>query len=405
MTGQPVPLRRNRNFLLLWGGQAISALGSRVSTIAYPLLVLALTGSPADAGVVGFVATLPNVLFQLPAGALVDRWDRKRLMITCDVGRGIVLASIVIALWAGHLTLPHVMIVAFVEGTLSVFFSLAHIGAVRHVVPAQQLPAALAQNEARVRAAGLLGQPLGGVLFGVGRAIPFLVDTISYLASLATLLLIRSEFNEERSAQRHHLVAEIREGISWLWHQPFLRATTLLIAGSNFLFEALVLVLIVIAREQGVSPAAIGVMLGVAGFGGFIGALVAPWLQRLLSTRMVIVGTNWVWALLMLLFTVTPNPYVLAAIFAGMAFVGPVWNVVISAYEVQLTPDRLLGRATSASRLFALGAIPFGSLLGGLLLGEFGSLGATIALSAWMLVLAIMATASRAIRQVPGLPS
>jgi MFS family permease len=189
-----VPLRRNRDFALLWSGMAVSVLGSRISTIAYPLLVLALTDSPARAGFVGFLATLPYLALQLPAGALVDRWNRKRIMVACDVGRGIALASVVLALWLDAITLVHIMAVAFVEGTLFVFYNLAQSAAVRNIVPLEQLPQALAQNEARERGAVLLGQPLGAILFGVARWVPFLADTLSYVASLLTLALIRKEF-------------------------------------------------------------------------------------------------------------------------------------------------------------------------------------------------------------------
>src|SRR5919199_4724479 len=141
----PVPLRRNREFQLLWSGLAVSIIGSRVSMTAYPLLVLSLTHSPRDAGLVGFCATIPYVLVQLPAGAIVDRVNRKRLMIACDVGRALALASLVVALAAGVLSLAQVIIVSFLQGTLFVFFTLAETAAIPVVVPAEQLPAALSQ--------------------------------------------------------------------------------------------------------------------------------------------------------------------------------------------------------------------------------------------------------------------
>src|SRR5262245_39702938 len=111
--GAIAPLRRNRDFQLLWIGSAVSAVGSRVSSVAYPLLVLALTGSAADAGLVGFTATVPYLLFQLPAGALVDRWNRRWVMIACDIGRGLALASIAVAFYLDALTLWLIMIVSF----------------------------------------------------------------------------------------------------------------------------------------------------------------------------------------------------------------------------------------------------------------------------------------------------
>lgn len=404
LPGPPTPLGRNRDFLLLWGGMAVSVLGSRISTIAYPLLVLALTGSPARAGLVGFLATLPYLVFQLPAGALVDRWNRKRLMIACDVVRAVALGSVVAALWLDALTLVQLGLVAFVEGTAFVFYNLAQSAAVRHVVHPTQLASALGRNEARERAAGLLGAPLGGILFGVGRSVPFLVDALSYLVSLATLLLIRKDFQAPAQGVRTtRMLGEVKEGVVWLWHQPFLRATAFLVAGSNMLFSALVLVLIVIARDGGASSAQIGLMLSGAGLGGVLGSVLAPWLEQRLSMKWVVIGANWVWALLMPLMVVAPGPLALGAIFAGMAFVGPVWNVAIGAYQLTITPDRLLGRVTSAETLLAYGAIPLGSLAAGLLLETLGARSATIAIAAGMLLVAVAATASRGVRAAPSL--
>ena len=399
----PVPLRRNRDFLLLWSGLVVSTLGSRISATAYPLLVLALTGSPADAGLVGFLATLPYLLVQLPAGALVDRVDRKRLMIACDTGRGFALASLGVALWLGEPGLAQIMVVALVEGTLFVLFNLAETAAVRQVVPAEQLPAALSQNEARNRGAAMAGYPIGGFLFGLGRAVPFLVDAVSYLASIATLLLIRRPFQEQRVEPRRHLLREIGEGIAWLWGQPFLRAAAVLVAGSNLLFQALVLVLIVIARDNGASSAMIGVMLAGAGVGGVLGSLAAPWLQRRVSGRLVVIGANWVWALLVAPVAFVGNPYALGALFAVMAFVGPAWNVVIGAYQLTLTPEPLLGRVASAELLVAYGAIPLGSLAAGFLLEWIGGTGTALAIAGFMLALAIAATVSPAVRAAPRL--
>lgn len=188
------PLRANRDLRLLWLGSVVSVLGSRASTIAYPLLVLALTGSPADAGLAGFAATIPYLLWQLPAGALVDRWNRRLIMIACDAGRALALASIVLALAIDRISFAQIVAVSFIEGSLYVFHSLAEPAAVRNLVHPAHLPLALSQIEARERGAALLGQPLGGFLFDLGRAVPFLADALSYLASLTALLLIKGRF-------------------------------------------------------------------------------------------------------------------------------------------------------------------------------------------------------------------
>src|SRR5207247_8428056 len=139
-------------------------------------LVLSLTGSPAKAGVVGFAASLPFLLFMLPAGGLVDRLDRKRMMIACDVGRALALASIPVVLWIGHLSTWQITAVAFIDGALFIGFSLAEESALPRVVAPEQLPAAIAQNEAKTRAAQLIGEPIGGLLFPAARSRPLIAE-------------------------------------------------------------------------------------------------------------------------------------------------------------------------------------------------------------------------------------
>ena len=126
-----VPLRRNRDFVLLQTGQALSTVGSEASGVAYTLLVLALTHSPAKAGLTGFARLIPWVLFALPAGVVVDRWNRKHVMIVSDVVRVVALASLGVSAASGHLSFAQIPIVAFVEGSMLVFFNIAEIGAVR----------------------------------------------------------------------------------------------------------------------------------------------------------------------------------------------------------------------------------------------------------------------------------
>lgn len=189
--------------MLLWSGQVVSTLGSSAAWIIYPLLILALTESPAAAGIAGALGHLPYLLFSLPAGALIDRWDRKRVMILCDLGRAITVLSVPLALWLDVLTVGQLYVAAFVEGSLFVFFNIAEVAALPRVVPTHQLPQAAAQNEAAFSAAHIAGPFLGTALYqGLGRAAPFLADAISYLVSCATLLLIRTEFRAAPTAPK-----------------------------------------------------------------------------------------------------------------------------------------------------------------------------------------------------------
>ena len=206
------PLWGNRDFLLLWSGQTASVLGSRASALAFPLLVLELTHSPARAGLVGFVAGLPVLLCQLPAGALVDRWNRKTVMIGCDLGRLLVIASIPVVGLLFGISYGQLVITAFLHAALSMVFALAELAALPHVVDPATLPAAVAHNQARMQAATVAGPPLGGALFGISRVLPFAVDAVSYLVSLVTLVFIRTPLHDPPQAPGKRLHQQVAEG-------------------------------------------------------------------------------------------------------------------------------------------------------------------------------------------------
>jgi MFS family permease len=399
------PLWRNRDFLLLWSGQVVSTLGTRISAIAYPLLVLALTGSPAQAGLVGFAQALPFLVWFLPAGALVDRWSRKRVMLVADAGRGLALGSVAVALFADRITVAHLMVVAFVEGTFYVFFQLAEGAALPHVVPRAQLPTAVAQNQARDQGADLAGQPIGGLLFGLGHVVPFAVDAVSYLVSFVAMLPIRRELEERRAHPRRHLLAEVAEGVRFLWRQRLLRALVGLAAVSNLGFNALSLALIVRAQDLGATPAAIGLMMGAIGVGALIGAVVAPAVQRRVPANVVVIGSLWLWTAQAGLLAVAPNVLTLGVAMVVGGLGGPVFNVVGAAYRYALVPDRLQGRVTSVAKMIAWGTIPVGILGSGVALEKLGAVPTIVGLAGVALVAALAATVLPTVRQAPPVAS
>jgi MFS family permease len=371
--------------------------------VAYPLLVLALTDSPATAGLVGTAQTLPFLLMYVPAGAVVDRWDRKRIMLVADVGRAIAMATIVLAMAVDRLTIAQILVVALIEGTLFVFFDLAEGAALPHIVPKEQLPTAMAQNQARVQGASLAGQPLGGFLFGIGRAYPFLFDAITYVVSFVTLLFVRPRLQEARSKEPWRMRTEIAEGFRWLRNQSFLMKVIGLVAVSNFGFNALILVLIVRAKDQGASPALIGTMLAFMGAGAILGAILAPKVQRTISTRVVILAALWLWAIEFFALIAMPTPLTLGVVVGIGDIGGPIFNVVTGAYVYALVPDRLQGRVRAVAKVIAWGTIPFGALAAGFLLEAFGATTTLVVLGALMVVVAAVGTIDREVRNAPEL--
>jgi len=369
-----IALWKNRDYMLLWSGQVVSTLGSSAAAIIYPLLILALTNSPGAAGVAAALRALPYLLFSLPVGALIDRWDRKRVMIACDLLRAAAVITVPLALWLGALTLWQIYAVAFVEGSLYVFFNLAEVAALPRVVAVADLPRAAAQNEAAFGAAQIGGPALGTLLFQtLGRAAPFVADALSYLVSALSLARIRTGFRQAAPARAGRLRDDIAEGLRWLWQQPLIRYMAVLTGAMNFVYAATPLLLIVLAKQMGASDIDIGLVFSIGGVGGIVGSLIGGRIRQRFSFGQVIVAVVWTQALLFPLYLVVPRFYLLGVVYALIYTLAPVYNVVQFSYRLALIPDALQGRVNSSFRLLAFGFDPLGAALCGVLLEQAGS--------------------------------
>lgn len=395
----------NRNFTLLWVGDVLSELGSQATTVAMPLLVLALTGSPAKAGIVGFARSLAYPLTPLPAGVLVDRFDRRQLMILCAAGRGVAMGSVVLMLALGRPSLVQLLVVAFVNSMLWSVSLIAERGLLPAVVPANALPDVVALNEAREAAAMVGGPPVGGALFGIGRALPFVADTASFLAAAVAVFGVRvAPGGEPRAVPHERATQAIREGISWLWRAPFLRAGSLLYAAANVTLSSVELLAVLIARQHGASSAAIGAAFAIIGAGGLASAALARPLRRRLTPRWSVLCEPWFAVvfvpLLLLCHSALPIGGVVAIMFLPVALS----SSVVVGHRLTLTPDRLRGRV-QASASFIAGSIGWtGPLVVGVLFQEAGATVTVLALAAWTLAVAVAATLSSGLRQLPSAP-
>jgi Transmembrane secretion effector len=397
-----VPLHRNRDFVLLQLGQLLSNVGTQSAAIAYPLLVLAVTGSAAKAGFVVFARTLPLALLALPAGLAADRWSRRRLMIGGDVVRvvavGILAATILLdraAFWA-------IAVVAFVDGGGAAVFSAAQVGALRAVVPLRQLPAAAGAQTGRDAAVNLAGPPLGGALFGIARALPFIVDALSYASSTVSLLAMRTPFQEERQPVRTSMRSRLAEGFRYLWNQPFLRTSALLFGLANFIGPGLLLAVVVIGQREGLSGGEVGLLVSAFGACLLLGSFLSPLVRRVLPVRAVLLLELWTW-LGCGVFVIWPNVYVLTASILPSALAIPSTNSVVHGYRIAMTPDRLLGRVESVRTTISLLIAPLGPLTAGFLLGAVSERSTIAVFAACGLALALWGTLSPAIRAAPSL--
>ena len=397
-----VPLRKNRDFVLFQGGQLLSNFGTQSTQIAYPLLVLALTHSPAKAGIVAFARALPVWLFALPSGLAADRYSRKHLMIASDVVRAAAVTALAVTVVAHRVTFWEIPAVAFVEGTGAALFGGATMAALRAVVPKPQLPAATNVMTARFALVRLGGPPLGGVLFGFTRALPFLADAASYAFSTGSLAAMRTPFQEERLPDTTPMRTQLVEGVRFLWSNAFLRTIVLLFSLTQLIFPGVQLALVVVGRRQGLSSGEIGGLVAVTGAFLLVGSALAPTMRRLLPPRALIVLEMWTWAGCAL-FVAWPSVYVLTAMLLPTMLAIPTTDSVVWPYQLALTPDRLLGRTDAAITIVTNGMGMLSPLLAGFLLANVSARATIAVFAAFGLTLAIWGTLSPAIRAAPSL--
>jgi MFS family permease len=392
------PLRKNTAFTRLWLGAGVSRFGATIGMTAYPLLALWHTGSATATGLVTFAGALPNFLVQLPAGALVDRWDRRRLMLWCDAIGALSAVSVAVAVFLGHVWIPHLMLAAFVEITRGIFYDLAERATVRSVVHPDQLASALGQNEARGYAIGLVGQPGSGLLFGLTRWLPFAVTAVADVLAVVCVMLIRGRFRPERASPARRLHVEIGEGVTWLWRHRIARLLVAMFAVGNLVFQVLSLAVMVIVKGNGDSAFTLGVVTAVGGVGGMVGAVVAPGLTRRFDLYRTLAAGYVLWALLVPAIAFVRNPVALTAVLAGIAFVTSVFSVAAWSFQVRNTPDELQGRVNATARFLASGANSLGALAGGFLLDQAGVMSTGLVLGVVVLVVAVAVVSSPTLR-------
>lgn len=402
-TGEKLPsLWRNRDFMILWTGETISALGSSMSFFVFPLIGYSLTGSTTDAAFAGAAYSLGSVVTKLQAGALVDRWNRRTVLFASNALGSLLYASLVAAILVDRLTLTHLVVVALLTGVVGSFFGPAEQAAVRRVVPTRQLPAAFSQNQARQHVAALVGPPVGGALYSLTRWAPFLVDAVTFGVSAVAITRIKTPLPApERTESVTRLRHDIAEGLRFLMSRGFLRAFVAFASIANFAFNALFLVLTLKLLEAGVHPAAIGMIDTIAAVSGILGSLVAPSLIRRIPTGLLAIGTGVVIVLAIIPMAFTNNVLLIGGLLAVALFLNPAGNASISAYMAAITPDRLQGRANSALGFAATVFMPLAPVTGGFLLAAWGGQQAMLAAAALAGLSVLPLVLSRETRRLP----
>lgn len=391
-------LWRNRNYLLLQGGQIVSTIGNQQQSIALPLLVLALTRSVIQVALVVSLNTIAVLVISPLAGVLVDRWNRKRTMIICDAGRLVLTLTIPLAFWFHILTILQVSVVVTLAGMLGTIFSVANTATLPTVVTQEQLPTALAQTQAAFACVRTFGSLLGGALYSLGEVFPFLVNVVSFGVSVFSLGLLRGDFQRGQEGTSRPLHQAVAEGFAWLWKQPLLRFLTLVKGADNLRYGAGYLVILVLARNLHTSPGGIGAIFTAAAVGALLGNLASNWTRQHFRFGTITLSMLWLEALVFPLYALAPGALVMGLIAALEEFIGPMYTVSFDSYQLLTTPDAMRGRMSSTVQWVMQGAQSLGVLLGGLMIQEVGANWSALLLGIWLVLLASVTTLNRRVR-------
>jgi MFS family permease len=399
--GPSVPLSRNRNYQLLWTSQELSGVGLSASVLAFPLLVLALTGSAAASGLVLGAVAAAQLLAGVPAGALADRWDRKTIMLSCEAAQVIAAGSLVAALWWDVAQVAHLVVVAVVMGACAALFRPAEDACLPRLVPAEQLSPAVALNAARASVAQLSGTAASGFLFAIARFVPFAADALAHALACTLLVFLRVPPREVRPEPARHLGREITAGFQWVWGHRHIRVTALCAVVLNLFFSAFYLIVIVLAVARGVPSGQIGIMAAMLGVGGLLGALVASRLSQMVSPYVSIIAVFWVMAALTPVAAFVHSGYLLGVLLAAMALLPATANTTIITRQLLLTPDDLRGRLSSVLGIATGVAATLGPVLGGLLAAAVSGTLAVLVCAGGIGAAAVVATLSPTLRNFP----
>jgi len=397
----PVDARSTRGlaglYWRLWSAATASALGDGLRRVALPLLAVHLTRDARLVALVAAAGTVPWLVFGLPIGALVDRWDRRRTMAAVDLLRTLVVAVLAVAVAVGAMSIPLLVAGTFVLGTGEIFAESAALALVPQLVAPPQLERANGRLQAGEVAAGqFAGQGLGGALYAVALALPFALDAATFLLSAALVLSLRTPTRRPvPAASLRRLPAETAEGLRWLAGHRLLATLCVLLAvlaavsGAFWAIAALYA-----ANILGLGPTGFGVLLAVGAAGSLAGSLLAEPLAARLGTAGAIRLAVTVVTLATAGLAATDSPLVAGALLTVNGIAVLVWNVVTVSLRQAIIPDRLLGRVGSAYLFIGLGAQPVGALGAGLLAHAAG-LPAVFAVSAALLALTALVTAPR----------
>ena len=395
-----------RDFRLLWISGLLASLGSQMSSIALPLLVLHRTGSPVEAGAVGSVSVGAVLLTMLPGGALADTVERRRLMRICDLGSTLVVGALAVCVFVGRTPLVLVLPVAAVGAVINTLYGPAALGLLRAIVPSELLGGASSRIQARGAAARLVGPLAGGALYAVHPALPFAAEAVGLLLSTSCLALVRTRSAPNRGGRSAFSRQEFVAGVTFIRSRPYLRTVLLVFGlGMNAAFSSMMFVALATASHGGSSGIGGGTIVSLTAAGSLTGSLLAPRVPSSLRPGMLIAVTCWSCTGTALLLLVSQTPLYVGVLCALTIATASVGTIGFSSSLLMATPEHLVGRVQSAAGFTSSIVQPLGPLAGGVLLATWGADTAYLVLGAVFLLCAALVSWAPSVRAQPGQPA
>jgi MFS family permease len=383
-------LNRNRDFLLWWGGSMISGLGTGISGIAWPLLVLGATGSASKAALIGSCFGFSYALCALPSGVLADRYPRKMVLVFTSLVELAALAAVTTSLLAGFFWLPLLLGVAVVQAAMDSLRSAAGRPALRRIVPQTQIDQALSRTLAGGNVVEIVAPVCGGLLYTAARWLPFAADSLSFAATAFSALLVRTPLGPETRA-RQRFRTELGEGLRYVWSNAYLRFVAWWTAVVSAAATMVPLAIVVLLQSRGAKPWLIGVVSAIAAVGGVLGAAASNRLIARFARRRLVLAASWGLAVSVAVVAVLPYPLLIAAAFGASAFLFAPLVVVINAYELRVVPDELQARVQTIMTMAEL-SLPWAVLLAaGVVIDRMGPAAAVLVAAVIYAVAAVIA--------------
>jgi MFS family permease len=369
-----MPLWRQRNFTLLWTGQTISLTGSAVTTVGLPLAAITMLGASAlQVGLLTAATYGAFILVALPAGVVVDRFPKRRIMIWCDSVRLVIIGSVPVAAALHRLTLGQLYAVALAAGVCAVFFDVSEQSYVPSLLDPEDLTEGFGKLGASASFAEVSGRGLAsGLVAVIGAARAVTADALSYAASVTCLLLVKGDEPrpERRPAGVRQLRRDIPQGLAFIARHPVLRKITACAAAGNlFIAMEIALNLLFLIRVLHMRPAVAGLATSLGSLGGIAGGMLAAWLARRIGSARIIWFSLLVLDAPSLVLPLAAPGWRIALFIFGYGvsmFACSVFGASQLAYRQSVCPPDLRGRMNAASRWITWGVLPIGGLLGGL---------------------------------------